>query len=202
MSDDDVTRWIRALAKDDQTAAQRIWERYYQTLVRLARKKLGDSDRRVADEEDVALSAIKSFCRGLKAGRFPRLDDRQDLWRLLVALTARKAVDHLRRQHAQKRGGGGVRGESVFIQAGSSEQPGGIDAVLGAEPTADFAAQVAEQCEALLGCLDDDRLRQTALYKLEGYTNQEIAQTMDCAESTVERRLARIRRKWGEGTQS
>ena len=59
MSDDDVTCWVRALAKDDQTAAQRIWERYYETLVRLARKKLGDSDRRVSDEEDVALSAIR-----------------------------------------------------------------------------------------------------------------------------------------------
>lgn len=196
MKDDEVTQWIAELAEGRESAAQRIWQRYYERLVRLALRKLHHANRRVADEEDVALSAFGSFCRGLAAGRFPRLDDRHDLWRLLVTLTARKAVDHLRREHSQKRGGGRVRGESVFIGAGASGQAGGIDAVLGTEPTPEFAALVAEQYEALLGSLEDDRLRQTAVYKLEGYTNAQIAQAMECAPSTVERRLARIRREW------
>ena len=42
---------------------------------------------------------------------------------------------------------------------------------------------------------------QIAALKALGYTNREIAETMNCAESTVERRLSRIRRKWSAGTQ-
>ena len=49
--------------------------------------------RVAADEEDVALSAFDSFCRGAQRGRFPQLDDRDNLWRLLVVITSRKAVD-------------------------------------------------------------------------------------------------------------
>src|SRR5262249_36398416 len=62
--------------------------------------------RRAADEEDVALSALASFCRGAEQGRFPRLEDRDDLWALLVVIAARKAVDLRQREGRQKRGGG------------------------------------------------------------------------------------------------
>ena len=64
MSDDEVTRWLEGLTQGDDLAIQQIWERYYERLVRLARKKLGDTSRRMADEEDVALSAFHSFCQG------------------------------------------------------------------------------------------------------------------------------------------
>lgn len=192
-----VTRWLGQLAEGDPLAVQRIWEQYYGRLVRLARKKLGDSSRRVADEEDVALSAFHSFCRGAAAGRFPRLDDRHDLWKLLVTITARKASAQMRRQHRQKRGGGAVRGESVFARGDSSDRTSGLGQVMGEEPTPAVAAMVAEQCEHLLECLDSESLRQVALYKLEGYSNEEIARELDCAPRTVERKLARIRDLWG-----
>src|SRR5262245_51636439 len=87
-----VTHWIGDLKSGGDSAAQHLWERYFQRLVRLARKKL-QSDRRprtAEDEEDAALSAFDSFCRGVDRGRFPRLTDRDDLWRLLVVLTLRK----------------------------------------------------------------------------------------------------------------
>ena len=186
----------RELAEGDPSAAERIWNRYWNQLVRLARLKLRDARRRAADEEDIALSAFNSFCRGFAAGRFPRLDDRRDLSKVLLTLTARKAASHLRSECAQKRGGGKVQGESGLFGAGLSGRIGGIGAVLGREPTPEFTAVMAEQCDALLDRLGDDRLRQTALYKLEGFTIEEIARTMGCAESTVDRRLARIRRKW------
>jgi len=197
-ADDEVTQWLAGLAEGDESAIQRIWERYYQRLVRLARQKLGDSSRRMADEEDVALSAFHSFYRGAAAGRFPRLDDRHDLWKLLVTITSRKAVAQIRRSHRQKRGGGTVRGESVFVRAQASQQGVGIGEVLGHEPTPEVAALVAEQCATLLERLTDESLRQIALYKLEGYTNEEIARQLGCAPRTVERKLARIRECWAE----
>jgi DNA-directed RNA polymerase specialized sigma24 family protein len=196
MVEDDVTRWIRQLAEGDQAAAQNIWSRYYAQLVRLARRKLRADQRRMADEEDVALSAFNSFYQGVVAGRFPKLDDRQDLWKLLVTITARKAASYARREHRQKRGGGQVRGESVFVGAASSRRVGDINAVAGAEPTPEFAALVAEECRRLLDCLDSESLRQIALMKLEGHNTLEIAQKLDCARETVQRKLRRIRRVW------
>ena len=66
-----VTQWIDRLKAGDPDAAQELWERYFRRLVGLARKKLRAAPRRAADEEDVALSAFDSFCRGAEQGRFP-----------------------------------------------------------------------------------------------------------------------------------
>src|SRR5262245_52985050 len=88
-----VTHWIGDLKAGGDTAAQHLWERYFGRLVRLARSKLRATSRTVVDEEDAALSAFDSFCRGAERGRFPDLADRDDLWRLLVVLTVRKAID-------------------------------------------------------------------------------------------------------------
>jgi DNA-directed RNA polymerase specialized sigma24 family protein len=193
----EVTHWISLLQAGDADAAQPLWERYFRRLVGLARERLRKAHRRAADEEDVALSAFDSFCRGALAGRFPRLKDADELWRLLVVITARKAADLLARDRCQKRGGGQVRGESALL--GPPERPDarrGIEEVVGGEPTPAFAAQVAEQCQVLLGALPDESLRTVALCKMEGYTNQEVADRLDCSLATVERKLALIRRLW------
>jgi RNA polymerase sigma factor (sigma-70 family) len=194
--DDEVTRWLSGLARGEDFAVEQIWRRYYDRLVRLARRKLAEGRRRVADEEDVALSAFHTFCRGAAAGRFPRLEDRGDLWKLLVTITARKAARLVRRETQQKRGSGDVRGESVFVGPADRERGGGIGEVLGTEPTPELAALAAEQCERLLEVLPRDELRQIALWKLEGYANDEIAAKMQCAPRTVERKLHRIRELW------
>ena len=65
----------------------------FDRLVHLARAHLKSSLRRVADEEDVAICAFNSFCRGAEQGRFPKLDDSTDLWRVLVTITERKAIN-------------------------------------------------------------------------------------------------------------
>jgi DNA-directed RNA polymerase specialized sigma24 family protein len=143
----------------------------------------------------VALSALDSFCRGAQQGRFPQLSDRDDLWRLLVVITARKAIDLRQGEGRGKRGGGKVRGESVFEAAHGSEEPG-IEQVIGNEPTPAFAAQVAEEYQQLLDRLDDDELRRVAVWRMEGHTNEEIAGRLGCAVPTVARRLRVIRKRW------
>ncbi len=83
-----VTGWLAALRNGDSIAAQRCWEGYFDRLVRLARAKLAAKRRTLQDPEDIALSALKSFCLAAERGRFPKLDDRHDLWQILVMLTA------------------------------------------------------------------------------------------------------------------
>ena len=196
MNDEAVTEWFRRLTPSgDSEAAQRLWDHYYTRLLHLARQKLGPRNRRMSDEEDVVLSAFDSFYRAAAAGRFPRLDDREDLWRLLVTITARKAADHRKHQQRQKRGGGDVRGESAF-DTDRVESTAGIDGVVGNEPTPEFAAEVAEQYGWLLTQLGDETLRRIASLRLENYSLMEIAEALGCSLRTVKRRLAMIRTKW------
>lgn len=198
-SEGSVTRWIGQLKSGDPAAAQRLWERYFPRLVRLALKKLRGANRRVSDEEDLALSVFDSFCRGAAHGRFPQLADRDNLWPLLVAITEHKATDRARHGARQKRGGTRVLGESAFGAAtGSDADQRGIEQVVGREPTPEFAAQMAEECQRLLALLDDDGLRTLAVCKLEGYSNEEAAAKLGWALRTVERRLGLIRSIWAE----
>jgi DNA-directed RNA polymerase specialized sigma24 family protein len=171
---------------------------YFGKLVERARQKLAGAPRRSADEEDVALSAFDSFCRAAARGGFPRLEDRQDLWQLLVLITDRKAIDLVQHERCARRGGGKVLGERDLASA-SEEDGGPALAQLAAEdPTPDFAAQVAEECRRLLDRLGDTGLRSIALWKMEGYTIEEIAAQLDCAPRTVERKLQRIRSIWSQ----
>ncbi len=189
-----VTALLDRLKNGDHEAARLLWQRYFPRLVALARQKLQGDRRRVADEEDAALSAFNSFCRRAEQGLFPDLRDRDGLWALLVVLTVRKATDLQRHQQRQKRGGGQVEGESGLQPASGDSGPGGLDALAGDEPTPLEAAVLAEEVEALLARLTDPQLRQVAVWKLEGFTNAEIAGRLDCSEPTVERRLSIIRR--------
>jgi len=196
-STESVTYWIGQLKAGDQAAAQPLWEGFFERLVGLARKKLKGMPRRAADEEDVAISAFDSFCRGAAQGHFPQLADRDDLWQLLATITARKAIDLVHHERRQKRGGGTVQGESVLFAAHDSVGgEGGIEQVVGQEPTPEFAAQLAEECRRLLGGLADDELRSVALWKMEGYTNEQIANKLGCVPRTVERKLRVIRSRW------
>jgi DNA-directed RNA polymerase specialized sigma24 family protein len=191
-----ITTWLNQLKVGENDAARPLWEAYFGQLVRLARKKLAETPRRVADEEDVALAAFQSFCGGVEKGRFPKLDDRDDLWQILVMLTARKAADERQSVRRQKRGGGRVRGESVFVNGDGSSSANGLRQIVGREPTPDFAAEVAERLGQLLGALDNAGLRSIALLKMEGWSNEEVATRLDCGVRTVERKLSLIRRIW------
>ena len=188
-----VSVWLEQLQGGDQDAARRIWQRYFSRLVGLARKKLRGLPRRGADEEDVALSAFDSFCRAAEGGRFPDLDDRDDLWQILFMITERKAIDLIEYESRAR------RDYRRLVNAPSSGSMGAdLGAIAGREPDPAFAAEVAETCDSLLGRLKEENMRTVAMRKLEGYTNEEIATELDCSLSTIERLLRVIRREWCE----
>jgi DNA-directed RNA polymerase specialized sigma24 family protein len=191
--DDSVTGWLNALKSGDSQAAGEIWNRYYARLAAVARRRLGSMPRRMTDEEDVALSAMNHFFQGVEDGRFTKLDDRDDLWQVLVMLVSRRAATHQEKGLRQKRGGGAVRGESVWA---NESVVNGIDAVAGDATPPDMAAELAESCQALLTALPEGDLREIAVAKLDGFTNDEIAGRMGVQTRTVERKLRTIRELW------
>lgn len=194
--EDSVSYWIKNLKQGDTVAAGRLWDAYFQRLVSYARQRIGRFPRRVADEEDVALSVFDSLCRGAARGNYPKLADRDNLWSLLVVITSRKVCDYITAERTQKRGGGQVAAASELASDTQGEAVV-LDAILSREPTPEMATSFAEECERLLGLLDPD-LRQLALGKMDGHSNEELAKTMECGLRTVERRLELIRRIWKE----
>jgi DNA-directed RNA polymerase specialized sigma24 family protein len=191
-----ITAWIDQLRAGDRAAAQHLWQGYFHRLVDLARRKLRRAPRGMADEEDVALSALDSFIRGAEQGRFPQLHDREDLWHLLLVITERKAVDLVNHERCDKRGGGNVCHEGSLVSDSSGTAP--FDHVASLEPTPELAAQFADECRRLLGRLCNETLRTVALAKMEGCTNEEIAARLKRSVPTVERKIARIRKIWGK----
>ncbi len=185
-----VTFWLSQLRSGQGNAAQKLWERYYERLVRLAQKRMARSPKRVEDEEDVVQSAFATFCANLANGRFPQLHDRHDLWRLLIIITARKATNCVRRETTLKRGGSWAQGGRHHFPPYQMEQ------IVADEPSPEFALQAAETVRNLLDQLPTQSMRALAMNKLEGYTNDEIADRLGCSLRTVERRLQWIRDLW------
>jgi RNA polymerase sigma factor (sigma-70 family) len=191
--EDSISVCLRQLKAGDSDAARRLWERYYQRLVALARKKLGDSPRRSMDENDVVQSAFTSFCLRARTGGFPDLKDRDSLWALLAVMTARAAANQRVHEGRLKRGGGKVG-------SASWDDPGGewqLMDMISEQPSAEDAAIFVAQLEHFMDSLDDPSDRLILLWKLEERTNPEIARHLDCSLSAVERKLRSIRRRLG-----
>ena len=198
-----VTRLIEQLRSDDpmlrEDAARGLWTRYVPKLLNLARHHLDRKVLRREDEDDVVQSMYASFCVRQQRGGF-ELSGRDDLWKLLVTVTLRKARNaarkHRRDARDYRREGGPADGDSA--------RPPWESALCDAsEPTPADAAAFNDELERRLRALGDPVLRRIALCKLEGYTNKEIARELDnCTERTIERKLARIRVRWARSDEA
>ena len=191
MSDSqNVSHWIDLVKQGDSIAANCIWKLYFDRLVRTVRQRLYGENRAISDEEDVALSVFESFYAAAEQGRFPDLSDRDDLWRLLLTMSARKVIDKRRHDNRRFRGGD-VKLQS--LDAAESDQV--IIEVIGNEPSPDMILMMQESILQLFSHLGVGQLRELAGAKLEGYSNAEIADRFGCSERTIERRLHLIREK-------
>jgi RNA polymerase sigma factor (sigma-70 family) len=175
-----ITRLIRAVQDDRSSAIGSLLAVYFDRLVCLARQRLQNLPGMAAYDEDVALRSFHSVCQRVRDSSRPlELAGRDDLWRLLATRTISRAIDLIRRHRP-------------------GEVPGAhdVEQLLTREPTPEEAAEMADECLRLLNLLDQPELRQIALLKVEGYTNEEIATRLDCVPRTVERKLGRIRLLW------
>jgi DNA-directed RNA polymerase specialized sigma24 family protein len=206
-----ITVWIGDLKEGGDTAAQKLWEHYCERLAWKARRYLQGKlpAGGISDEDDVANIVYQTFCRRLRLGQFSRIDNRDDLWRLLVVITKRKA-SHVVRYETQQ-----VRDVRRVVRDGDMKiadgEAGGLDQVAGGrlprggvwveqEPSAEEAAEVAEQCCRRLELLGDKVLQEVALARLDGYTDAEIATRFNRTRRWVQRRLEVIRGIWSDGS--
>ena len=190
---DSVALLIQDLQQKEAEAAQQLWDQYFHRLVSLARYRLEGLARTIADEEDVALSAIKSFCRGVEENRLATINNRDELWRALTAIVRQKIASHVRRSCRLKRDE--RRNQSLHASAESSSDPHVFDLVT-RDPDATMVVEFTEELRRLLSLLETDRRREVVQLRLSGCTNKEIAAKFNCVETTVERELRIIRKRW------
>ncbi|MCU0961157.1 MAG: ECF-type sigma factor [Pirellulaceae bacterium] len=184
-----MSKLLLDLKHGDHDAAQVLWDRTVERIAAAARKRLTALGIRAVDEDDVAVDVFASLCRGAGQGRFPRLEDRNDLWQVLMMLTRQKVVDQRRRQQPEWT-------ESALAPALTDDtEARAIDLVQGDEPHPDVVVTAVDELERLLSALDQER-RTISLLKLEGYSHGEIAQRLGISLRSVERKVALIKKKW------
>ena len=146
---------------------------------------------------------MHSFFKGQEAGRFENLSGNDEIWRLLVTITARKVTAQRRKHLADKRGGGGVRGESVFAKVGQDDGiQDGLAQIMDENRMPETADEVIRTCDELLDSLKDEKLQRTAVMRMEGYTNQEISDSLGCSLARTKQRVVRIKEIWGRSPAS
>jgi RNA polymerase sigma-70 factor (ECF subfamily) len=200
-----LTLYIQQLQSPDDRqrdeAARIIWERFAVRLQTLVRRHLDNRIRRREDEHDILQSMYASFCTGQLEGKTSPAS-REELWKLLVRITMCKLVNtanrHLaaRRDVRRERPGGASNGMSP------AQFPRWmLDHVDRVQPSAEERVVVIEEIDRLLLGLPED-LRRIVLWKIEGYTNAEIAcmigRTVRCVELKMQLIRKRLDLRFGE----
>lgn len=189
-SDESVSEWIEHIKCGDHSALNSLWQRYFERICHFANRKLGSAKRGAIDEHDLASEALQAIWDGANAGRFRQLENRDDLWQLLVVITSRKAANIHRHQ--------AIRGEHPdAVQQTNESLVAEFADLLVSPPTESLIDEIPLSCHDLLSGLDESH-RKIALMRLAGHSNLDIADAQRCSVATVERRLRKIRLSWAE----
>jgi DNA-directed RNA polymerase specialized sigma24 family protein len=181
---DRLTDLIKRFQTGDCQAAEDLFAHYSKKLSRLAGRHLSNRLASRESDEDVVQSALRTFFRRNREGRF-RIDTSAELWRLLVKITIRKAQTKGRYHTA------GVRN----VRAEMSRQPDGwlADAAAG-EPGPDEALALVDQIEMLLKGLP--REYGDILHMLmEKRSKSDIARELGISRVTVHRVAGLLRQR-------
>ena len=183
MSDEDgsVTSVFKRVLKGDRDAAGSLWKRYFPRLRAVAHAALeGFRQRHLADADDAMQSAFMTFWGQATSGRVSSHLHRNELQGLLVCVTRCVVLKQIRRERAQKSGGG-----KVLLEADIRGEDGkGLDRIAQSLTAEDFDLH----CTEILNQLDPV-VRQVVLLRWMGHSNADIAQTLQCTVRRVERKF-------------
>ena len=194
-SEGSVTAWLPRFKEGDPAAEEWLVGSYFERVASLARKQLGLAPRRDADEEDVANSVFKIFLERAKNGGFKQLHNRDDLHRILLMLTKRRAIDYFRRTTRRTRL---EVGESAVAWNGTADSAIPFDQIARVEAPRDLVAEISDEIRELFHDIECEELHldKIAMWRLEGYSVSEIASRLECLPRTVYRRLKLIQKRW------
>ncbi len=187
-----IANYFAKLEADEPDAVEPLCTLYYEKLAAIARRRFGSFPLRVIDEYAIANDVLQAFHARARRGEFATIREPSGLLLVLSQLTRDRVVDAIRRQTAQKRGGGRIRGNSIFSPT-DGQRSGDFDRFRGEQETPSTKEIATEQIQQLLDKLSDSDLRTILVLRYEGLTNEEIAEQMQLSIATVERKRRRIR---------
>jgi len=186
-----VSNWLKELKTGDQNAVEAIWNRYYQRVVEFAIRKMKINPDRAIDGEDIAQLTMHRFCLNATSGNYPDLDDRQQLWDLLVVYTLNRIRKHLRECNRTKRSGM----HRVVFEFKRSQ-------VLQDLRSPEAPTIMADMVQSWLDRLDREdpsgQLKQIAIWSMEDISGSEIARIMKKRKSAILQQIRLIRLLWEE----
>jgi RNA polymerase sigma factor (sigma-70 family) len=192
--DGSITRAVEGLRCNDDSSTQLLWERFFAKLCDFAETKIYKRNRRHLEADEIATNAFMALVEGVRARRFEKVRNRDELWKMLVLIAARQTINAQKRIDRAKRGAGKVQGSLAFGEQGIESV---VDFVK-RDLAPDVAVQLQDLSDQLLLRLSNDELRAIALLRMAGFSNAEIAQKLQLSERTIERKLAAIRSCWAE----
>jgi RNA polymerase sigma-70 factor, ECF subfamily len=166
-------------------AFEKVFERYSDRLIRIAKSRISERLASRIEAEDVVQSVFRSFFGRVQAKRFT-FQEENDLWRLLVSITLNKLRNKVDWHTAAKR--------DVGLEQrmdGGSSLPSAYD-VDGVNPSPEAVVMFIDLLEHFMTSLRDTD-RKVLELRLQGMTQEEIANEIGCTERTVRRVLERIR---------
>jgi RNA polymerase sigma-70 factor (ECF subfamily) len=171
------------LQAGDEKTAEQIFTAYAGRLLELARLRISGRLARRIDPEDVVQSVFRTFFRRARAGSFT-IEGEDSLCRILVGITARKALRQVAFQRAAKRNPGMEQESSATTREELN--------LCTLEPSPDATVAFLDQLQHFLSRL---RPRDCSIVemRLQGYNIEEIARQLELSDRHVRRVLKHVR---------
>lgn len=177
----------------DVEATEQLFFYFAERLSRLAQRYLSPKLAPRVDGGDVMQSALKSFLVRASAGQF-RIENSQDMWKLLVTITVRKARQQVRVHNAE------IRAVDREVPQPLAGEVSIVDQ-LTEEPSVAEAVACAEEIDRLVKDDPPEYARVLEL-RLADYSIREIADELRLTKGTIESILnvfkSRLARRWNE----
>jgi RNA polymerase sigma factor (sigma-70 family) len=182
------TDLIEMWRNGDARAADELYRRYVDRLLKLLEMRLSARFQGVFDPEDVCQSAFGTIFRRLRKGEFQFVDD-ANVWKLLITVGLNKLRNRTR---TPKRFVLPAAGECEVDAGEGFDGRTAQDLSNEVDPAA--ANVYMDLLEQLFSRLDSDSGKVLEM-RLSGYKSLEIAQEIGYSEKWVQRRMNDIRRK-------
>lgn len=186
---DSVDQLVEQLRANDTGAAELVFRRFSEQLIRLAQDRMGWGLQRKFDPEDVVQSAFHSFFE-LQAREELSFENWDALWGLLSLMTIRKCGHRIEHYRAACR--------DICRERSAQRNADDIDSsradwdAVARDPSPSQAIMLTETIDELLRPLND-RDRQIVTLALQGVSVPDISQQIGRAERTVQRVLERLK---------
>jgi RNA polymerase sigma-70 factor (ECF subfamily) len=167
----------------DDDAAGKLFDKYCERLLRLAKKRIGQRMASRFDPEDVVQSAFRTFFTRVKNDEFSFADE-NDLFKLLVRLTVRKTLRRIEHHRADKR-----NPEAEIGRSADGTEP--FAHVASHEPSPDMEVALIDEFERFVTNLVPLE-RQVLELKVQGFSTVEIAEQLGTYDRKIRRVIERL----------